>query len=269
MAAAPGLLPILQHLQRLTRFPSLEGVGAAARRALAPWCTVCGVQRVTPGALRTAAAVCGACRADYFAAGAFRCRICANRLPRPAVPGAGLDVCGQCLAQPPRFDATIVLGDYATPLDAMVAALKYHARLDLGRVLGTLLAEHAAGLAADGALEPADAVVPVPLAPRRLRERGFNQAEELARALAAGCKHPLVPGLLRRVRDDPPQQSLGRAQRRTNARGAFSVPGRQAPPRVWLVDDVLTTGCTLDAAAACLKQAGARSVINLVVARTP
>ncbi len=243
----------------------------ALRRALAPWCAVCGVTRVHPDA---AAAVCPGCRADYFPVDAPRCRLCACRLPVLAQGAGGHDRCGRCLVRAPRFDATIALGDYAAPLDALVAALKYHARRDLGRTLGTLLAERVAAIA-PGALAGApdvpgrEIVIPLPLAPRRLRERGFNQAEELARAVAAARRCPLAGGLLRRVRDDPPQQSLRRAQRRRNVRGAFSVPGGCAPAHVWLVDDVLTTGSTLDAAAACLKAAGARTVTNLVVARTP
>ncbi len=231
---------------------------ATVRRLFAPDCCVCGVEAGDP--------VCAGCRADYFAADAPRCRCCANRLPAPSTLGRAFDLCGRCLAHAPRFDATVALADYAPPVDAMVGALKFHARLDLGWAFGTLLAMRIATLGAD-------AVVPLPLAPARLRERGYNQSEEIARALAARLRRPLLRHALLRPLHRPSQQGLTLARRRTNVRGAFAA-GPQAPQHVAglhivLVDDVLTTGSTLDEAAAVLKRAGARRISNAVVARTP
>jgi ComF family protein len=163
---------------------------------------------------------------------------------------------------PPRFAATIALADYAPPVDAMVAALKFHNRLDLGRAFGLLLAERAAAW-------QGDAVVALPLAPARLRERGYNQAEEIARALAARLARPLLRQVLARTRHCPSQQGLRLAQRRTNVRGAFAAGPAAAGRHLLLVDDVLTSGSTLDAAAAALIGAGALSVTACVVARTP
>ncbi len=122
-----------------------------------------------------------------------------------------------------------------------------------------------------GARAPApapDLVVPVPLHPRRLRERGFNPATLLARALARERRVRLDPVALRRVRDTPSQTRLDRRARRRNVRGAFVARAR-VPPRVWLVDDVVTTGSTLGEAARALRRAGARSVVGVCAARTP
>jgi competence protein ComFC len=110
-------------------------------------------------------------------------------------------------------------------------------------------------------------VVPVPLHPSRLRARGFNPATILARAIGRQTKPRLVTDLLVRVRDTPTQTHLGRRQRRKNVRGAFQCT---APPAstIWLVDDVVTTGSTLEEAARCLRRAGAKNVQALCVART-
>jgi ComF family protein len=115
-----------------------------------------------------------------------------------------------------------------------------------------------------------DLLVPVPLHARRLRRRGFNPAGELARAVARGLRVRRDPLALRRVRDTPSQTGLDRPARRRNVRGAFAARARwTAPPTVWLVDDVVTTGATLREAARALRRAGARRVVAICAARTP
>lgn len=117
-------------------------------------------------------------------------------------------------------------------------------------------------------LEPPDCVVPVPLHRRRIAQRGFNPAVTLARELARTRGVPLAATALRRVRDTESQTGLGRAERRANVRAAFRArPG--LPARVWLVDDVVTTGATLEECARALRRAGARQVVALCAARTP
>jgi ComF family protein len=116
------------------------------------------------------------------------------------------------------------------------------------------------------AREP-DCVAPVPLHPRRLRERGFSPAALLARAVAREARRPCRPVLLERTRDTRSQTALSRAERRRNVAGAFAA--RSAPPRVWLVDDVATTGSTLAEAAGALRRAGAREIVGVCLAWRP
>jgi predicted amidophosphoribosyltransferase len=113
-----------------------------------------------------------------------------------------------------------------------------------------------------------DLVVPVPLHARRLRERGFSPAAVLARASALEARAPFAPVLLARRRDTPSQTGLSRGARRRNVAGAF-VARRAAPPRVWLVDDVVTTGSTLSEAARALRRAGTREVVGVCLAHRP
>jgi ComF family protein len=231
------------------RFPLGTGL---LRRWLPQRCVVCDLGRGDP--------LCSGCAQDYFTE-APRCPCCALRLPSASLAG---DRCGRCLREPPHFDATIVLADYAPPVDRMVAALKFGGRLPLAAAFGTLLARAAAR-----ALRDADALVPVPLSFERQAERGFNQAHEIARRVASSCTLPLCAGILLRTRHTAAQMDLALAERRRNVRGAFVARGELADRHVAVVDDVMTTGATLDEVAAALKRAGAVRVTNLVVARTP
>lgn len=179
------------------------------------------------------------------------------------LPAAAV-TCGACLREPPHFDATLAVADYAAPIDALVLALKFGHRLELAPVLGALLAERAASLA------PApDALVPVPLSFERVAERGFNQSLEIARTAAHLLDWPLDPRLLLRTRHAVAQASLRLDARHRNIRGAFAARHRVSGLHVAVVDDVLTSGSTLDEVARVLKAAGAARVTNLVVARTP
>jgi len=215
----------------------------------APRCAVCALGTGTP--------VCAGCEADFFSPQTPRCRRCAIRL------ASGGEVCGQCLAQPPRFDATSALSDYVAPVAGMVGALKFSARLDLADVFARLLAEREAGRGS------ADVVLAVPLSHERERERGFNQSREIGRRFAGHVGLPFADGLLLRVRHSAPQQSLTREARRRNVKGAFAVAGDLRGRRALVIDDVMTTGSTLDEIAGALKRAGAACVFNRVVARTP
>jgi ComF family protein len=214
-------------------------------------CLVCGVTRGVP-------LVCSECAADFFATQQPACERCAGVLSVES------PICGRCSADPPHFDRTVALAIYRAPIDGLIGALKFGHRLEVAAALGTLLAPHAAPLFDRQALLTA-----VPLAFERLAQRGFNQSLEIARAAAAALGTSVAPNLLLRVRHAPPQTSLDRAARRANVRGAFAVTGPVRDRRVFVVDDVLTTGSTLDEIARVLKAAGARCVVNLVVARTP
>ena len=221
-------------------------------------CVVCGLQ---PGA---ALSICTQCETDFFPVDTERCERCAIRM-HASTSGAAR-ICGRCLASAPEFDTTMTLADYVSPVDGMVMALKFTARLDLARFFGRLLASRSSAMSAsvrDGV------VIPVPLAFERIRQRGFNQSHYIARAFAsaAGCR--LVADRLLRVRHTAPQQTLALKERRRNIRGAFAVEGSFSGQSVMVVDDVMTTGSTLDEVARMLKRAGASHVHNLIVARTP
>ena len=185
------------------------------------------------------------------------CRQCASPLPAPGI-------CGGCLVRPPPLDAARAAFLYAAPLDRLLPRFKFHQDLAAGRLLSQLMAE---------AFEPLprpQALVPVPLHRARLRRRGYDQALELARPLARALRLPMRVDLLRRVRDTSAQSRLDAAARRRNLRDAFDVPaGAAVPVHVALVDDVMTTGATLHAAALALRRAGVRRVDAWVCARVP
>ncbi|HTN49372.1 MAG TPA: ComF family protein [Burkholderiaceae bacterium] len=214
-----------------------------------PRCTVCAIEQGSP--------VCTGCERDFSAPDAARCRRCAERVATPNT------VCGACLAHPPHFDETTALADYLAPVASMVTALKFGGRIDLADCFARLLARR------ESPGERADWVLPVPLSFEREGERGFNQAREIARGYARLTGVPLGEGILWRVRHSPPRQSLAREARRRNVRGAFAVDGPIAGRSLIVVDDVMTTGSTLDEIARVLKAAGAARVVNRVVARTP
>lgn len=210
-------------------------------------------------ALPCEAPLCGACATRYLGVAVPRCPRCARPLPRQGAP------CGGCLLAPQAMRRCVTLANYAPPLDRLVASLKFGAEPALGRWLGDLLARtwRDAGLA-----RPA-MVVPVPLSDPRLRLRGYNQAWEIARGFARALHAPARTDLLRRLRDTEPQSSLPLARRARNLRGAFEASAAVRGRRVVLVDDVMTSGCTLDAAADALLRGGAAEVAVAVALRTP
>lgn len=175
--------------------------------------------------------------------------------------------CHACLAGAPDFDATVVIADYDWPLDHLVTGLKFRAQLPLAAWLAGQLGNALA--AAPGDLP--DVLLPVPLSPARLHSRGYNQAWEIARRLAHQLNIPAHVNALHRVRDNPAQATLDRAERLTNLLGAFVVaePARIVGHHIGVVDDVMTTGTTLGEIATQLKRAGASRITNVVALRTP
>ena len=198
--------------------------------------------------------LCEQCDADLpRLAGAF--------CPRCALPSPAGAVCGRCLTQAPQYDATSAALAYQFPADVLVQALKFRGELALAPFLGGLLSKCISNT-------DVDYVVPVPLSAERLRERGYNQALEIARDVASTSGARIAPELCERRRDTAAQAELPLSERAKNVRGAFHCPRLVAGARIAVLDDVMTTGATLDEIAATLKRAGAARVENWVVART-
>lgn len=212
--------------------------------------------------------LCGGPGAD----GLDLCRDCASELPRnrrccarcalPLAEPAAL--CGRCQRRPPPWSAAWVPFRYAWPLDRLETRFKFGADLAAGRVLSTLW------LREPLPMECPDLIVPVPLHRHRLRERGYNQAIELARPLARTLRVPLENTWLQRGRGTSPQTELGAAARRRNVHGAFVARTDVAwPEHVALLDDVMTTGATLVECSGVLRRAGVKRIDVWALARAP
>lgn len=187
----------------------------------------------------------------------------ADHCPRCALPSPGSRTCGRCLAQPPNFDATCAALVYRFPADVIIRALKYRGELGLAPLAAALID------ACIGETASVAALVPVPLSGARMRERGYNQSVEIARHLAGGRGLLLAPEICERVLDGPAQIQLPYAERARNVRGAYRCTRKPPTGTIAVLDDVMTTGATLNEVAATLKRAGATRVVNWVLARTP
>ncbi|MGM0554136.1 MAG: ComF family protein [Pseudomonadota bacterium] len=208
-------------------------------------------------------ALCAPCLDDLQRV-AHPCARCASPLP---VAGE----CPACARRPPVLERIHAPWVYTWPLDRLVLGCKHTGDVRSERVLVSLARVVAAGRGRAECGERPDVVVPVPLHPVRLRQRGFNQAQPLARAAADVLGLPVAPRLARRIRATESQQGLGAQARRRNVRDAFAVDASAFAglegARVLLVDDVVTTGATLNSLAATLRAAGARAVEALALAR--
>lgn len=211
----------------------------------------------------------GHCLLCSTASGAdLLCPGCAEDLPRlPAKlcplcsePTTHGERCGACLRKAPHFSSSIALFRYEFPTDRLIQALKYAHQLAVAAWLGKLLAQRLAN-------HSCDLIIPLPLHPERLRERGFNQSVEIARPLARARKMPLSLDALVRVRPTAAQAELALDKRAGNVRGAFECKADPSGRRVLLIDDVMTSGATLDECARVLKLHGASRVDVAVAAR--
>jgi len=195
------------------------------------------------------------CDADLSHYSAPACPVC-------ALPVPGGIVCGACLHHPPAFDRTLAAFSYDFPIDRLLHAFKYAGNLALAEVLAGPLAR-----LAEAQPRP-DLLLPMPLHPARLRERGFNQSLEIAKPVARWLGIPLDACACRRTRDTPTQAGLKWQERRRNVRGAFACDLDLAGKKVAVLDDVMTTGATLSEISRILKGRGAAEVSAWVVART-
>ncbi len=186
----------------------------------------------------------------------------ASACPRCALAGSSNAECGACIADPPHYDASCAAFVYAYPVDALIQALKYGGQLALAALFARALHQRI------GRATAIDLIVPLPLHSARLAERGFNQAAEIAKALARLSGIAMDARLARRVRNTAPQTALPWRERKANMRQAFSCERDLASLNVAVIDDVMTTGATLNEFARTLKRRGAARVENWVVART-
>ena len=228
---------------------------------LKPRCVLCD----GPGLAAAVLDLCAGCYRDLPRL-TDACAVCA----RPAV-GDGV-ICGACQKTPPPFERVIAPYRYAWPIDKMIQQFKFGGNLAMGRVLGRLLAHHLTGIRRltsmpGAALTTPPIVVPVPLHRRRLWQRGFNQATELARTI--GLIHPLAirSGLCGRVRDTPAQSAMRAAERHKNVQKAFALRSKTVPERIVIIDDVMTTGSTCAELARTFKSQGTRQVLVWCLAR--
>ncbi|TAL97184.1 MAG: ComF family protein [Paraburkholderia sp.] len=254
--------------------PSSRGRFAIVSRQVRSLC-----QQVTAFALPTLCGLCGnlsqrtlcdGCDAAYWNEARLRCTVCAIPLAvsaRRSSPKRDRYRCGDCVTAPPAFDATFALADYREPLDSLALGLKFRARLMLAREFGERLARLAQDSLETGSRP--DVIAPVPLARRRLVARGYNQAWEIARPLADALEIRRDATLIRRIIDTAPQSRLDLDARRDNVGRAFAVAKPVAGLHVGIVDDVMTSGATLEAVARTLRQAGARRVTCFTALRTP
>jgi len=198
---------------------------------------------------------CAACDAALPYFNTPHCPVCALPMPNG-------EVCGVCLKQPPYFTHTTAVFGYSFPLDKLIQGMKYGEQLALAHAFAKKLAQRI-----DKSDLP-DYVIAMPLHPAKLRERGFNQSLLIAATVARELKLKLLASACRRVRDTPPQSALPWKERKKNVRKAFCCDIDLAGKRVALVDDVLTTGASLNALAEAAQKRGAGEVAAWVIART-
>ncbi len=198
------------------------------------------------------------------------CFACAEALPHHrgaacpqcALPTTAGELCGSCLRYPPAFDVTCAAFDYRFPLDTLLHQLKYNGNLVLADFAGKSLFE------VIPASEKPDMIFAMPLFPARLKERGFNQSVEIARRVEREINAPLIIDGYHKIRDTKNQADLPWKQRQANVRGAFACELDLKGKHIAVIDDVMTTGATLNEFSKVIKKQGATKISAWVVART-
>ena len=238
------------HTGRMSILPQPDGLKRLGRKildaALPGSCLLCGAD--SQGDL-----LCPQCADDLPQLTAARCPICADQTTHG-------ERCGACLRETPHFERTIALFRYDFPADRIIHALKYGHQLAVAAWSAQRLAERIGA-------EQYDGIVPLPLHPERLRERGFNQSAEIAKALQNLLKFPVDRNNVLRTRATQPQADLPHKARHKNVRGAFECRADFTGKRLLLIDDVMTTGATANECARVLKLHGAAEVTVAVIAR--
>ena len=223
-----------------------DTLGALARHLLPSSCLLCGADSENT-------LLCPACSADLPRQATAVC-------PQCSIETSLGERCGTCLKSPPAFTRTIAAFRYDFPVDRLIQALKYSHQLPLAKWLGSSLSEQIA-------TDENDLLLPLPLHPSRLRDRGFNQSAEIARTIHSRLGIPMNVDCLTRIRATPPQAALPLKERAKNVRGAFECAADLSGKRILLVDDVMTTGSTLRECAHVLQLHGAAQITLAIAAR--
>ncbi|MGE0114457.1 MAG: ComF family protein [Steroidobacteraceae bacterium] len=232
---------------------SRQWLGKLQQFVLPPCCVACGATsyQSTPVVKRTLD-LCAACQAQ-LPTNLHACQHCGLPLTGTQAPL----ICGRCLRRPPPYQASFCAYEYAYPIEHLIRRLKYHHALMHAQVLGYLLAEYLR----DRHVGPwPECFIPMPLHPVRYRARGYNQVIELGRFLERELKITMRTDLVERIRYTPEQAGLSRRERRKNLRRAFSVTATTTPKHIALLDDVITTGSTVNELAQSLKRAGVEHI---------
>lgn len=213
--------------------------------------------------------ICDDCYRRYFSTHYPRCLKCANALPFHDPENENL-LCGDCVKKLPSFDETVVATDYEPPLDQLVHLLKFQTRLAMAPLMGKLIYR---SLKKKSLNSCPDYLIAVPLGKKRLVERGFNQSLEIAKTLSRAMNVDLIFNLVERSRETEKQSTVSFKERKKNVKNAFRIVETHRHlienSHIGIIDDVMTTGETLEEIAVLLKKAGARHITNLVFARTP
>jgi ComF family protein len=233
-------------------------VGKALLTMFPPTCVLCGAAGQDQ---MTGLDLCSGCAAD-LPMNRSACPRCA--LPFETHSPSGT-LCAVCQRRPPPFDLGLAAFRYAGAVPSLIGDAKFRGHLNVARLLGQLLAERLR----TGVQPHPDVIVPVPLHPARQRQRGYNQALEIARIVGRELALPVDPGILTRILPTPPQTGLAAPARRRNLRGAFRVAGEVRGRHLAVLDDVVTTGSTVREIGAVLRAAGAQRIQIWAVARTP
>jgi ComF family protein len=204
--------------------------------------------RLCTGHTNSSSLICQSCWNDLTSDHAV-CKKCGRRL-------TATRLCAQCMGKPGFVDNTLTLTSYNFPVTTLLRSLKYKNQLSLAREFGEKLADK---ILSENISLP-DRLIPVPLHPRRLFFRGYNQSLEIARTISSRIAVPLEYKSCKRVRNTLPQFDLKPAERRTNIKGAFSLYGSELSGSIAIVDDIVTTGQTANELAKVLKAAGATKV---------
>jgi len=229
------------------------------QKLFTPCCIICHQDSDNPYIL------CSRCASELPCQG-HTCIHCGNVIPAQRISEQPQLVCGQCLQHPPNFDSAFIPFRYSKPFNQFIPALKFQQKLQYGRLMSSLFIEQFQQLHRKPALKP-QCIIPVPLHPKRLRQRGFNQSLEISRGIARQLDIPLDISSIKRIKNTQAQSDLDKSKRQSNMHNAFEISKSINYQHVALFDDVMTTGYTFNELSRVLKQSGVTTIEIWAIAR--